>query len=121
MRRLILSITIALLALTSSFVNTNAARRACDCPTVVVTCPNPFRVGGDTTCTAEVRNFDAASKLTYKWTISAGTRVSDQGTNSIVVDTTGLAGQYITVTVEVGGLPETCPTKATVSMIDETP
>lgn len=50
--------------------------------------------------------------LTYNWTVSAGTIVSGQGTPTITVDTTGIGGITLEVTVIIGGLPKAC-TKVT--------
>jgi hypothetical protein len=51
--------------------------------------------------------------LEYEWKVSAGTIASGQGTCSIIVDTTGLAGgTNITAEVKVKGLPENCPNTA---------
>jgi hypothetical protein len=46
--------------------------------------------------------------VTYNWTVSAGTITSGQGTPSITIDTTNAAGQSITATVDIGGLPPEC-------------
>ena len=45
---------------------------------------------------------------TYKWSVSAGTITTGQGTPTIVVDTKGLAGKEVTATVDVGGLNPAC-------------
>lgn len=51
--------------------------------------------------------------LGYEWKVSAGTIISGQGTCSITVDTTGLAGgTNITAEVTVTGLSECCPNTA---------
>ena len=51
--------------------------------------------------------------LGYQWKVSAGTIISGQGTCSITVDTTGLAGgTNITAEVTVKGFPECCPNTA---------
>lgn len=53
-------------------------------------------------------NFDT-SKLEYKWTVSAGEISDGQGTLAILVATTKeLAGQTLTATVEIKGLPQNC-------------
>ncbi|HEX8494428.1 MAG TPA: hypothetical protein VF658_16410 [Pyrinomonadaceae bacterium] len=46
--------------------------------------------------------------LTYNWSISAGYITAGQGTPSITVDTSGLGGQTVTASVEVGGIPSSC-------------
>lgn len=43
-----------------------------------------------------------------KWTVSAGTINSGQGTEVITVDSTGLGGQDVTATVELIGAPSGC-------------
>ena len=48
--------------------------------------------------------------LGYEWKVSNGTIISGQGTCSITVDTTGLAGgTNITAEVTITGLPACCP------------
>ena len=78
------------------------------CPTISISCPTDQVVAG-TPATVSVNltgggNFNA----TYTWTVSAGTITSGQGTPSITVDTTNAAGQTITATVDIGGLPPEC-------------
>jgi hypothetical protein len=78
------------------------------CPTIEISCPTDLVTAG-TPATVSVNvsgggNFNA----TYNWTVSAGTISGGQGTPSITIDTTGLAGQQVTATVELGGLPPAC-------------
>ncbi|MCA1565642.1 MAG: hypothetical protein LC803_08380 [Acidobacteria bacterium] len=47
---------------------------------------------------------------TFNWTVSAGMISSGQGTSSIKVDTTGIGGQTVTATVDVGGFLRECRT-----------
>jgi hypothetical protein len=49
-------------------------------------------------------------RLTYNWTLSNGVIVSGQGTRSIKIDTSG--EEYVTASVELGGLATKCPTSA---------
>ena len=118
MKRLLLVITLASLPVPPPV---GAAPRACNCPTVTVTCDNVVKINGDVNFkinedaafTAAVANADAAAKLTFNWVVSAGRIRSGQGANSIVVDTTGLLGNSsLTATVEVSGLPVSCPRSA---------
>ena len=53
--------------------------------------------------------------LTYHWTVSAGTTVKGQGTSSIEVHTSNLAGKTVTATVEVGGMDPACSKTASCS------
>ena len=112
MRRLTSATALALLALAVSSINSTAARRACDCPTVVVRCSDTVAAGASSIFTVAVSNFNNDSKLSYTWTISAGTISSGQGTPAIVVDTTGLDNQTVEAAVEVKGLPESCLQKS---------
>jgi hypothetical protein len=89
-----------------------SAARACDCPEVSVTCPDSVKSGGGAAFEANVEGAAAGAKLTYKWTVSAGTITGGQGTNRVEVDTTGLNGGEVTATVEVGGFPESCTAAA---------
>jgi len=75
------------------------------CPTVNVSCPDQVDEGQPMTFTA---NFSGNQSITYNWSVSAGTISSGQGTSSITVDTTGLGGQTVTATVEIGGIDPSC-------------
>jgi hypothetical protein len=112
MRRLTSAIAIALLALASLSFNSNAARRACACPTLAVSCSDAVPTGKSTTFRVAVSNFSRDAKFSYTWTVSAGTILSGQGTPAIIVDTTGLHNQSAEATVEVGGLPDSCERKS---------
>ena len=48
------------------------------------------------------------TKPEFKWDVSAGTITMGQGTDRITVDTTGLGGVEIVVTVELTGAPPGC-------------
>jgi len=65
----------------------------------------------------------AVAGVTYRWSIDRGTITSGQGTARITVDTTGLAGQSVTATVDLGGLDPNCPhTKSgTTRIVDQGP
>lgn len=106
MRRLILLTAFTLAALDAGGL---AAPRPRECPKVVVSCPDVVRHGEPVTFNASVEGAPADAKLTYKWVVSAGTITGGQGTGAVTVDTAGLAGSTVTATVEVGGLPESCP------------
>jgi hypothetical protein len=82
------------------------------CPTVTVSCPDTAQenLEGALTFTANVSGGDSNVTPTFNWTVSAGTISSGQGTSSINVDTTGIGGQTVTATVDVGGFPRECRT-----------
>lgn len=86
------------------------------CPTVSVDCPTGITpVGTPITYTANVSGGDPNASITYNWTVSAGTITGGQGTSSITVDTTGLGGQTVTGTVELGGVAPECTRTASCS------
>jgi hypothetical protein len=83
------------------------------CPTVSVSCPDTGTIGQPVTFTANVSAGDTNVTPTFNWTVSAGTISSGQGTSSITVDTTGVAGgTTITATVDVGGYDRSCSTSS---------
>lgn len=89
------------------------------CSMIVITCPTEEMKSG-TWVTISVRDdswYRPKPSLSYKWKVSAGRIVSGQGTPSIMVDTQGLDGRYITATVEIGrnGLPAACELVRTAS------
>ncbi|HEV7699791.1 MAG TPA: hypothetical protein VGO43_06155 [Pyrinomonadaceae bacterium] len=78
----------------------------CSCGTLSVSGPSGVVApGSPMTFTA---NVSGGGDVTYNWAVSAGTISSGQGTSSITVDTTGLAGQNVTATVDLGGLDPNC-------------
>ncbi|MFL6228400.1 MAG: hypothetical protein ACJ741_06440 [Pyrinomonadaceae bacterium] len=82
------------------------------CPTVRVSCPDTVSENQPLTFTADVSGGDQNVTPTFNWTVSAGTISSGQGTSSITVDTTGVGGQTVTATVDVGGYDRTCSTSS---------
>lgn len=111
MKRLVLTITLASLAALP--LGGSAAPRPRECPALSVSCPEMISGGTPVTFTANVGG-PAELTPTYKWTVSAGTITSGQGTSSITVDTAGVDNS-LTATVEVGGLPESCRNSASCS------
>ena len=80
------------------------------CPSVDVSCADTARAGDPVTFTANISGMPPNVTPTFNWTVSAGTISSGQGTNTITVDTTGVGGQSITATVDVGGYDRSCST-----------
>jgi|GEM_PF-1304354 len=78
------------------------------CPKVEVSCPSEVDAEMPITFSASVTGGDPEATLTYNWTVSAGTISSGQGTSTITVDTTGVAGQSSTATVSLGGYDAKC-------------
>lgn len=89
--------------------------KICECPTLTISGPAGITNPGDAmNFTANVAG-GTQSSVTYNWTVSAGTITSGQGTPSISVDTTALAGQSVTATVEIGGTEAACGCTTTAS------
>jgi hypothetical protein len=86
------------------------------CPTVNIECPDSAKEGVPVTFTARVTGGSATVTPTYNWTVSSGTITSGQGTLSITVDATGLAGQTIRATLDVDGYGMPCPASCSVSV-----
>ncbi|HZH31087.1 MAG TPA: hypothetical protein VEY11_10025 [Pyrinomonadaceae bacterium] len=82
------------------------------CPAVTVSCPDTAaeNLEDALTFTANMSGGDPSVTPTFNWTVSAGAISSGQGTSSIKVDTTGIGGQTVTATVDVGGFLRECRT-----------
>ena len=52
----------------------------------------------------------------FNWTVSAGTIISGQGTDTIRVDTAGLAGQTVRATLSMGGYNLECSADCAVAI-----
>jgi len=94
----------------SSTTVTVAACNDCEppCPKIEISCPTDTVQAGSPANVSVNLSGGGNFNVTYNWTVSAGTISGGQGTPSITVDTTGQAGQNITATVEIGGLPPEC-------------
>lgn len=79
------------------------------CPNTVISCPDNPVAGEPLDFSAAVTGGTPNVSALYNWTVSAGTIIAGQGTNSIRVDTTGLAGQSVTATLSMGGYHLDCP------------
>ena len=102
MRRIIhhLAVIVALISLAMGATPRPPA--AAECPTVTIDCPANIVCSGEpTTFTAKINGGDPNLQSKFKWTLSAGTITSGQGTSTITVDSKGLGGQSITVMVEI--------------------
>ena len=79
------------------------------CPAIEVVCPTSSSYGQPLTFSSHLTGGVPANiNAVYNWTVSAGTIVSGQGTETIKVDTTSAAGQTITATLSVGGYNLEC-------------
>ena len=73
------------------------------CPTVEVVCPTNLGIDQPLTFTSKAAGGTPSITPVYNWTVSAGTIIEGQGTNTIKVDTSGLAGQTIRASLSMGG------------------
>jgi hypothetical protein len=95
----------------SAFTTTSVRVEPCppvSCPTIIINCRDAAPINGPVTFTANVSGIPANITPTYEWTVSAGTISGGQGTTSIQVDATGLAGRPITATLNVLGYDRAC-------------
>lgn len=88
-------------------VSAFAVQAAGQCPVIKVVGPAGITNPGENVVFQAEINV-VGPKLSYSWSIDKGTIMSGQGTKKITVDATGLSGEDITATVDVGGLPENC-------------
>lgn len=84
------------------------------CPTVRISCPESTIAGAPIDFTANVTGGTPNVTPVYNWVVTAGNIISGQGTNSIRVDTKGLAGQTIRATLAMGGYPLDCSDSCTI-------
>ncbi len=86
------------------------------CPNVSIICPEKAELGQVLTFSSNATGGSPDVTPTYNWTVSAGRIIEGQGTPSIRVDTTGLAGQAVTATLSMGGYNLDCSASCTVQM-----
>src|SRR5687767_2273775 len=73
------------------------------CPTIEIVCPTNIGIDQPLTFTSRATGGTASIAPVYNWTISAGNIIEGQGTNTIKVDTTGLAGQTVRASLSMPG------------------
>jgi hypothetical protein len=84
------------------------------CPNVAIECPDRVVVGEPLTFRSTVTGGTAGVRQIYNWTVSAGSIIDGQGTDTIHVATTGLEGQSLTATLSMGGYELECTATCTV-------
>ena len=105
----------------TAFSSTTVLVNACApvrpvCPAVEVSCPTALGIDQPVTFTSRYTGGTAGINPVYNWTVSAGTIVGGQGTDTIKVDTTGLAGQTVRAAVSLGGYNLECAANCAVTM-----
>ena len=86
------------------------------CPAVEISCPTASGMDKALTFTSRYSGGTPGITPVYNWTVSAGTIVEGQGTDTIKVDTTGLAGQTIHASLSLGGYNLECAADCAVSL-----
>ena len=105
-----------------AFTSTTVAVKTCPpviqptCPVVEVSCPTNIGIDQPLTFNARVSGGNPPVSPVYNWTVSQGTIVEGQGTSSIRVDTTGLAGQTVKATLSMGGYTIDCSATCSASV-----
>lgn len=104
-----------------AFASTTVLISACPppqpfCPSVSIACPTNLGIDQPLNFSANVAGGTAGVTPVYNWTVSAGTITSGQGTNAIVVDTRGLAGQTVKATLSMGGYSLDCSAACSVQL-----
>src|SRR5215212_833034 len=98
-------LSIVLLLASASVIR---AQTPLTCGTVTIDGPSEVEQGAPVVFKAKITGMIYPTKPEFKWKLSAGTITTGQGTEEIVVDSTGLGGQVVTVTVELSGVPQGC-------------
>jgi len=96
-------------------VNACAAVRPV-CPAIEVTGPATVVLDQPITFTSKFSGGTTGITPAYNWTVSPGTIISGQGTGTVKVDTTGMAGQTIRASLSLGGYNLECYAETAVSI-----
>lgn len=73
------------------------------CPNIEIVCPTNVGIDQPLTFTSRATGGTPSIAPVYNWTVSAGTIIEGQGTNTIKVNTTGLAGQTVRASLAMPG------------------
>ncbi len=87
------------------------------CPAIEISCPTNVVVDQPLTFTSRYTGGVPANITpVYNWTVSAGTIIAGQGTDTIKVDTKGLAGQTVRASLSMGGYTLECAADCAVNI-----
>jgi len=87
------------------------------CPAIEISCPTKVAVDQPLTFTSRYSGGVPANVTpTYNWTVSAGTIIEGQGTDTIKVDTKGFAGQTVHASLSMGGYNLDCSADCAVTI-----
>ena len=87
------------------------------CPAIEISCPTNVALDQPLTFTSRYSGGVPANITpVYNWTVSAGTIIEGQGTDTIKVDTKGLAGETVRASLSMGGYNLECAADCAVSI-----
>jgi PKD-like domain len=87
------------------------------CPAIEIVCPTNVRIDQPLTFHSNATGgSNPASAPAYNWSVSAGTIIEGQGTDTIKVETTGLAGQTVRASLSMGGYNLECAADCAVTI-----
>lgn len=87
------------------------------CPAIEIVCPTNVEIGQPITFSSRLTGgVPANTTANYNWTVSAGTIIQGQGTDTIKVDTAGLGGQTVRASLSVGGYNLECAADCSVAV-----
>jgi hypothetical protein len=87
------------------------------CPAIEISCPTNIAIDQPLTFSSRYSGGVPANVTpVYNWTVSAGTIITGQGTDTITVDTKGLAGQTVRASLSMGGYNLECAADCAVTI-----
>lgn len=86
------------------------------CPAIEISGPATVVLDQPVTFSSKYTGGTAGITPVYNWTASGGTIISGQGTDTIRVDTTGMAGQTIRASLSLGGYNLECYAETAISI-----
>ena len=87
------------------------------CPAIEIICPTAVAIDQPLTFSSRATGGVPANiNAVYNWSVSAGTIIAGQGTDTIKVDTKGLAGQTVRATLSMGGYTLECSADCAVTI-----
>ena len=87
------------------------------CPAIEISCPTNVAIDQPLTFSSRYSGGVPANvSPVFNWTVSAGTIISGQGTDTITVDTKGLAGQTVRASLSMGGYNLECAADCAVTI-----
>ena len=87
------------------------------CPAIEISCPTSVAIDQPLTFSSRYSGGIPANVTpVYNWTVSAGTIIAGQGTDTIQVATTGLAGQTVRASLSMGGYNLECSADCVVTI-----